>query len=596
MSRLVLGIGAFALIACTDASPPAPRPAPALPVDGTARPGASDPLAPPTAFVRDPAVSEAAALVVIDGTGRDGICAATRAQDRVALATWFTEDFRGYGPQARPEASTEPGPGLLREIYGAADTALDAAGFVAAWWPHVAGFAAVERCRFKPFHFRLEANDARSAWAEVAVEVGGRLADGQAEMRRGTWSVRLHLEGDRWRLRGARTGPLEVVRGQPAFADVGDQVGVGLYLDPATRERAAAQTDRGARTSIGGLAALDWDHDGFEDLLSWLQGTGLTLFRNDGRGGFEATPDLLPAREVGHALLVLDLDGDGVDEVVTSEVVGCEGDVARLGLYRRHGAALEALTQGLPFAYPCGRVQAADLRAGPTVTYQHLAPADVDGDGDLDLFAAGYSGAGSFSERFNYFQADDGEANLLFLNEGGLRFREVGRDRGLAEQHYSYVAAWLDLDADGDLDLFVGNDYGADDVYLNDGRGWFGRALDHPLASQGWSMGAAVADLDGDGVLDLSVSRMYSTAGNRVVPLVSDRLGAGALQGALTAAAGNALYSGAAGWRDRAVDLGLDHAGWAWGQAAADLDDDGDPDLLVVNGMTSHRTNKGADY
>ena len=89
---------------------------------------------------------------------------------------------------------------------------------------------------------------------------------------------------------------------------------------------------------------------------------------------------------------------------------------------------------------------------------------------------------------------------------------------------------------------------------------------------------------------------MYSHAGQRVVRLAS-ALGGEMRQRLGRLANGNQLFvQTGAQWEDRAATLGVNAAGWAWASLFYDLDNDGDQELFVTNGNTSHRDRGAPDY
>jgi hypothetical protein len=204
-----------------------------------------------------------------------------------------------------------------------------------------------------------------------------------------------------------------------------------------------------------------------------------------------------------------------------------------------------------------------------------VAAGDVDGDGDTDLYVTNLG------------------ANALLANQGGLRFADATRESGTGDDAWGTSAAFADLDADGDLDLFVANyvfwspadelvcetsvvgpdycspkSYGApapDTLYRNEGDGRFAdvSAAAGLRGAFGNGLGVLCADFDVDGRTDVFVANDGTV---------------------------DQLWRNEGGWRFRDVALragcavdqnGAPKAGM--GVAAADLDDDGDEDLLVVN-------------
>jgi hypothetical protein len=140
--------------------------------------------------------------------------------------------------------------------------------------------------------------------------------------------------------------------------------------------------------------------------------------------------------------------------------------------------------------------------------------------------------------------------------------------------------------------MVISDFYGID-LHLNDGTGHFtdatARLLPEPHA---FGMAHSVADFDLDGSLDILMIGMNSDAAARLDLLGLNRPefpAFGAMRRELTR--GNRLYSRAGGvFRDRAVELNIARAGWAWGAVSFDADDDFDPDVFIVNGHNSRAT------
>lgn len=197
-----------------------------------------------------------------------------------------------------------------------------------------------------------------------------------------------------------------------------------------------------------------------------------------------------------------------------------------------------------------------------------VAPADVDGDGDLDLAVLGF-----------YVVYDkSAEDRLVILrndgpgDDGKWRFEPIPVPLGDVLAGASDLA-WGDFDNDGDDDLGVGSE-GATVIYRNDA----GTLVPLPNALPGYYEDSAFtiaydlrslawADADNDGDLDLLVPSVFDfgTFDYRTVLLRNDGI------------------DGAGGWRFTDVaDTGLD-ATWNAQSAWADDDGDGDLDLMLVN-------------
>lgn len=320
-----------------------------------------------------------------------------------------------------------------------------------------------------------------------------------------------------------------------------------------------------------GGAVFDYDNDGFVDiyLLNWGPLEGVTkkglkvghepnrLYRNRGDGTFENVTERAGVAGTGFANAVAtgDFDNDGHEDLY----VTCFGANQ---LFRNRGdGTFEDVTT---------RAGVADAEgSGISATFF-----DTDGDGWLDLYVVNYltfdpstiseQNPGAYPGPLAY----PGEADVFFRNRGDGNFEQATRAAGLhAPIHRGMSVSAFDADRDGDPDLYVSNDDTPNGLWLNDGKGRFhdaGLELGVALNSIGeapGSMNATIADVNGDGWLDIFVTRF----------------GYGSLY--VRREGGHYLDEM---WRSGLGRLTQNYVGW--GGSFLDFDNDGDPDLFIVNG------------
>jgi enediyne biosynthesis protein E4 len=128
-----------------------------------------------------------------------------------------------------------------------------------------------------------------------------------------------------------------------------------------------------------------------------------------------------------------------------------------------------------------------------------VAVFDYDGDGLPDIFFANGASVPSLEKSAPKYR------NRLFRNLGGMKFKDVTEEAGLAGAGYSIGAAAADFDNDGHVDLFVAG-VGSNHLYRNLGNGKFEDVTAKAgIKSDVWSITGGWFDYDNDGLLDLFV-------------------------------------------------------------------------------------------
>jgi hypothetical protein len=330
-----------------------------------------------------------------------------------------------------------------------------------------------------------------------------------------------------------------------------------------------------------GVAILDYDRDGWMDIFL-VNGMELNgehpkggaaptshLFHNNHDGTFtDVTAKAgLISTGWGQGACVGDYDNDGFDDVYVTNygknrLFHNQGD----GTFREVAEQAGVAGTGKEWGTGCAFV-------------------DYDRDGRLDLMVANYvhfdlattpapgSEAGCMWKGTPVMCGPRGlpsAPNILYHNEGNGRFRDISEASGIQKTagHYCFSVTTLDYNEDGWTDIYIACDSTPAILYRNNHDGTFtdvaadvGAAFNEDGREQA-GMGSTAGDYDGDGHLDLFKTNFSDDTAT------------------LYHANGDGTFTDAT----FAAGLGINLDALGWGAMFADVDNDGFPDLLVVNG------------
>jgi hypothetical protein len=234
-----------------------------------------------------------------------------------------------------------------------------------------------------------------------------------------------------------------------------------------------------------GVAAGDFNNDGRTDLVIGNFSQNLILYRNDSTTFSTVTTTAgMGYLSWGGSINWFDYNRDGRLDCY----IGNDGVPAHYNyLFRNDNLS--------SFTHVASTMGLLD-----SVSTLSVATADYDNDGDLDLFEGNQTGS---------------PTGILYRNDGNT-FTDVTTASGLVTALYSWGADWGDFDNDGDLDLYLANSNGANQLFRNNGNGTFTEvAAQYGVADAAQSFSCAWVDVDNDGDLDLHVANA-ATAPDRL--------------------------------------------------------------------------------
>ena len=367
----------------------------------------------------------------------------------------------------------------------------------------------------------------------------------------------------------------------------------GFYLEEVSHQAGVSFTNQAPRldpklapimpevASMGAsVSVVDYDRDGWPDfyVTNSREGSKNALYPNNHDGTFtDVAPQLgiadvnQPGTGVSMGAVWGDYDNDGYEDLYLIKW-------GRPELFHNdhgHGFTRVSEQAGLP----------KWINANTAVWF------DYDGDGKLDLFVGGYYDENvdlwhlkttrMMPDSFEY--ANNGGRKYLFHNLGNGKFEEVSAKLGIDSRRWALASGAADLRGTGHQDLFIANDYGVSELYLNDGKRFHEVGKESGIGFAPKSgMDVAFGDIFNQGKYSVYVSNISE-------------------DGVLIQ--GNNLWTpkeGTSGdsikFENLARDLGVELGGWSFGAQFGDLNNDGNLDLYLTNGNISLDRNKSYWY
>lgn len=357
---------------------------------------------------------------------------------------------------------------------------------------------------------------------------------------------------------GAVASPLSVNSGLPAFLPrhlfsfgLYDLLGEPLHphgFDPETWG-VESHTNIEPTMIAGGVSAAYLDDDCWLDLaFAGGDESGMVFYRNrSGQMGFDVM-----------SLLTDDPGG----QFTGTGFIDLNGD------YRREMLLGNLQQNSLPIysSNDEGRYYLAGSLSMSRNTYG-MSFADANHDGYPEMFLA------------HWFPGNVLTAPVFWENNGGVQLEHNDLAAGLSNndlsQSWNFSPQFADINADGELDLLLGADFGTSVVMEGQGNGTFANTTDRSIITDENGMGSTLGDYDNDGDLDWFVTSIYDPSGE-----AEGNWGV----------TGNRLYRNNSTAGELILENVTDTAGiadgnWGWGVCFADFNNDGFLDVFHVNGF-----------
>ena len=337
----------------------------------------------------------------------------------------------------------------------------------------------------------------------------------------------------------------------------------------------------------GGVGIGDFNNDSLQDIFFTGNLVSNKLYLNKGNFEFEDITDKsgLNSKDIwSTGVSVVDINHDGFLDIYVCKSGPPGGERRNNELFINNG--------DLTFT-ESSKAYGLDNEGLST----HAAFFDFDNDGDLDCYLLNNTiksiGIGLDMVK-DLRKIDSNQGNKLLRNDNGF-FVDISKEAGIYTSDIGFGLGVTigDINLDGWSDMFISNDFFEKDyLYINNQNGTFSELLEDYLneISMG-SMGADMADLNNDGFSEIFVTEMLPDRHDRRVSKAVfdswDKYQFSLNQGYFHQFNRNALQLNNQNnsFSEISRITGLDATDWSWGALIFDMDNDGNKDVFVANGI-----------